>query len=172
MSPVLRHSLLALLVGSLLTFVAWRFLPEPEPPAHAFAALDDAAMVVVAEPGDGFHSVEHDAKHRWVWAEGDASFILRRVSYAKFARQRPLRLRFFLHSLTPRTVTVHRGDFILWRGRVDASRVPVDIPGITFVGPQIELKFTSDQPGVLRTDGGDPRPLAFALYDLKITRSE
>ncbi|MCW5548261.1 MAG: hypothetical protein KIT44_04785 [Opitutaceae bacterium] len=170
MSPVLRLSLLGLLAVALLIAGIQLALPKARLPAQAFAMLDDASLVVVAEPGDGFYGLETSAKSRWSWSGGEAVMVLRRAG--RDAAPRTLRLQMLIHSIAPRVVTIRHGDFILWRGPVEARRTPVEIPLFTFTGPKVELVFSSDRPGELRADGGDPRPLAFALYDLEITRAD
>jgi len=170
MSPVVRFSLLGLVALVLLAGGIQLALPKAKLPARAFAMLDDASLVVVAEPGDGFYGLEISPKSRWSWSGGEAVVVLRLV--ARATAPRTLRLRMLVHSIAPRVVTIRHGDFILWRGPVEARRTPVEIPLFTLTGPKAELVFSSDRPGELRADGADPRPLAFALYDLEITRAD
>jgi hypothetical protein len=170
MSPVLRHSLLTALAVAALVLGLRSFLPATTPPVQAFAALDDPALVVVAEAGPGFYGVERKEQSRWSWSGGEAVLRLRHPGFDGTTHS--LRLSFLLHSTAPRTLTIRYGDFIIWRGAVEARRTPVVIPLLTLTGPEAELVFTSDRPGEILPDGSDPRPLAFALYDLVLTRAE
>lgn len=169
MSPVLRHSLLAALAIAALILGIRYFLPATKQPAQAFAVLDDPTMVVIAEPGPGFYGVERKELSRWSWSGGEAVLRLRHPGFD--GTPHSLRLSFLLHSTTPRTLTIRYGEFVIWRGQVAARRTPVVIPLLTLTGPQAELVFTSDRPGEILADGSDPRPLAFALYDLVLTRA-
>jgi hypothetical protein len=170
MAPVLRHSLLTALAVAALVLGIRYFLPATKQPDQAFAILDDPAMVVIAEPGPGFYGVERKDLSRWSWSGGEAVLRLRHPGFD--GTPHSLRLSFLLHSTTPRTLTIRYGGFIIWRGAVEARRTPVVIPLLTLTGPQAELVFTSDRPGEILPDGSDPRPLAFALYDLVLTRAE
>lgn len=154
---------------SLLVLGIRFFLPVTTPPVQAFAALDDPALAVVAEAGPGFYGVERKEQSRWSWSGGEAVLKLRHPGFD--GTPQSLRLSFLLHSTAPRTITIRYGDFTVWRGVVEARRTPVVIPLLTLTGPQAELVFTSDQPGEILPDGSDLRPLAFALYDLVLTRA-
>jgi hypothetical protein len=171
MSPALRNSLLALAAGLAVAFGVWFMLPHSGPPPQALAICDESDLLILAEPGGGFYGVERKDDRRWAWAGGPATLVLRRLDQG--TTPHPLRLRFNLHSLTPREVTVRYGEFVLWKGPLSgAAKTKVDIPTFTMTGPIAELMLTSDQPGSLVPSGQDPRPLAFAVYDLEVTSAE
>jgi hypothetical protein len=170
MSPATRNRLLALTAGLVLALSLWISLPDSGTPPLAFTAREVAGTTVVAEPGAGFYGVERSPDHRWSWSGGEAVLLLRRTSGG--TEPLPLQLHFYLQSIVPRTVTVRFREFILWRGRLDRRRVPVDIPLFTLTGPGAEITISSDLPGELKPGGGDPRLLAFALYDLELNAAE
>lgn len=165
MRPVLRYSLLALVAALLVAGGVWLARPDSAPPPGLFAACTLPGGQLLAEPGPGFHYLESNARHRWAWSAGEATIFLRGRGPAQ-----PVRLRFDLQSLSPRTVTVSTGGFILWHGRLDQTKVAVDIPSFTLTGPEAALTLTSDRPGDAKP--GDGRQLAFAIYDLKISAAE
>ena len=171
MSPTLRNSLLALAAGLVVAFGVWYALPHSGPPPQALAICDEADLLILAEPGEGFYGVERKADRRWSWAGGPATLVLRRLDQS--TTPQPLRLRFNLHSLTAREVTVRFGDFVLWKGLLSGTaKSKVDIPTFTMTGPMAAIMLTSDQPGSLVPSGHDPRPLAFAVYDLEVTPAD
>ena len=170
MPSALRYSLLALAAGLTVAFGVWYALPSAGAPPQALAFCDAKGLLVIAEPGPGFYGVESQADRRWSWSGGEATLTLRRLDQS--ATPRPIHLSFNLHSLTPREVTVRYGKFVLWRGHLQKTLVPVDIPAFTMTGPLAELTLVSDLPGELAPGGHDSRLLAFALYDLKITPAD
>lgn len=165
MRPALRYSLPVLAAALLAAGVWLATRPDSVPPPGLFAAYTASGTRILAEPGPGFHYLESNASHRWAWSAGEAAILLRRRGPAQ-----PVRLRFDLQSLSPRSVTVSTGGFILWRGRLDQNQAAVDIPSFTLTGPEAVLKLTSDRPGDTKPDDG--RQLAFAVYDLKISAAE
>lgn len=169
-SAALRPSLYALAAGLAVACGVWFLLPKPQPPPQALALLDDGRRLVHVEPGSGFYGPEHKSGRHWSWAGGPATLILRRIDPG--TDPLPVHLRFNLHCLTPREVTLRYGDFILWKGKLDAKVTPIDIPVFTLTGPVAELAFTSDRPGVTLPGGTDPRLLDFAVYDVTITAAD
>jgi hypothetical protein len=170
MLPALRHSLLALAAGIILAIGVWFALPDSGPPPSTFALYESNGAQLMAEPGAGFYGVERNSKHRWSWTGGEATLVLHRLAIVSPTQS--VRLRFTLQSIVPRNVTVRYGEFILWKGRLDKPKVAVDIPSFTLTGPSAEIVLSSDLPGDLKPGGGDPRKLAFALYDLEISPVE
>lgn len=170
MSPALRNSLLALAAGLAVAIGIWWALPTSRPPPQALALCDESDLLVIAEPGAGFYGVEARSGRRWSWAGGPATLTLRRLD--QLTAPQALRLRFNLQCLNPCEVTVRFGEFVLWKGRLIKSKVPVDISSFTMTGPTAELTLTSDQPAALAPGGLDQRPLAFAVYDLEITSAD
>lgn len=167
MSPRLRHCVLALAAGLAVAFGVWYALPASGPPPGALAFCDEDGLLVVAEPGAGFYGLEGKSGRRWSWSGAEAKLRLRRLGHPAISQ--PIRLRFNLHSLTPRVVTISHDTFVLWKGRLDRSTVPVDIAAFTMTAPVQEITLVSDLPGELAPGGTDSRPLAFAVYDLDIS---
>ena len=170
MSSVLRHRLLALLGGSALVIAVWLALPDSSAAPKTFARYEQPNLVIAAEPGTGFYGLEHSPKHLWAWSGGEATLVLHRLTSTGPAQ--PVSLRFYLQSLSPRTLTVRYGEFVLWKGDLNVHRVLVEIPSFTMTSPTAQLILTSDRPGELKPGGHDPRLLAFALYDLEISAAE
>jgi hypothetical protein len=167
MPLVSRYLLPGLATALAVVCGIWYFWPGAKPPPQALALCHQAGLHLIAEPGPGFYGVEQKAGRRWAWSGGEATLLLHR--YGPDPLPRPIRLRFVLRSLTPREVTVRHGDFVLWKGHLEKTRVPVDIPELTLVGPLTEIVFVSNLPGELAPGGHDLRPLAFALHELEIT---
>jgi hypothetical protein len=170
MSPALRHNLFALAAGLAVALGVWLALPNSAPPSQALALCEAKGLLVIAEPGPGFYGVERKSGRRWSWSGGEGALTLRRLDQP--AALRPVHLRFNLHCLKPREITVSYGKFVLWKGRLQKAFVPVDIPVFTMTGPLAEISLKSDLPGELIAGGGDLRPLAFAVYDLEITPAD
>lgn len=166
MSSALRQSLYALAAGLAVAGGVWFMLPKSQPPPQALALLDDGSRIVYVEPGAGFYGVERKSARRWAWAGGPATLVLRRLDPG--TDPLTVRLRFDLHCLPPREVTLRHGDFILWKGLLSEKRTPVDIPVFTLTGPVTELTLTSDRPGVQLEGSPDTRLLDFAVYDFEI----
>jgi len=166
MSSAVRSILYALAAGLAVALGVWFMLPRSEPPPQALALLDADNRLVTVEPGSGFYGVESRSGRRWSWAGGPATLALRRLDPGTDPLR--LRLRFDLHALTPREVTLRYGDFILWKGELGARKTPVDIPVFTLTGPLAEFTFASDRPGATLPADQDPRILDFAVYDFEI----
>jgi hypothetical protein len=170
MSSTLRQSLYALAAGLAVAGGVWLMLPEAQPPPQALALLDDDDRVVAVEPGSGFYGLERQSGRRWAWAGGPATLVLRRLDSG--TDPLTLRLRFHLHCIPPRGVTLRYGDFILWKGLLSEKRTAVDIPVFTLTDPVTVFTLASDRPGV-RLDGGqDQRVLDFAVYDFEIATTD
>lgn len=170
MSSALRQSLYALAAGLAVACGVWFMLPNPQPPPQALALLDDDDRIVFVEAGAGFYGIERKSSRRWSWAGGPATLILRRLDPG--TDPLTVHLRFNLHCIAAREVTVRHSGFILWKGALGEKKTPVEIPVFTLTGPVAEITFTSDQPGVLLPDGKDPRALDFAVYDFEITAAD
>jgi len=170
MSSALRQSLYALAAGLAVACGVWFMLPRSQPPPQALALLDDGNRIVYVEPGAGFYGVERKSSRRWAWAGGPATLVLRRLDPG--TDPLTVRLRFNLHCLPPREVTLRSGEFILWKGLLSDKKTPVDIPVFTLTGPVTELTLASDRPGVQLEGSSDTRLLDFAVYDLEIVATD
>ncbi len=170
MSSALRQSLYALAAGLAVACGVWFMLPNPQPPPQALALLDDDDHIVYVEPGAGFYGIERKSSRRWSWAGGPATLILRRLDPG--TDPLTVHLRFDLHCLPPREVTLRYGEFILWKGLLSEKKTTVDIPVFTLTAPVTELTLTSDRPGVQLEGAQDTRVLDFAVYDFEITAAD
>ena len=170
MPSALRQSLYALAAGLAVAGGVWFMLPKAQPPPQALALLDDGHSLVYVEPGSGFYGIERKSGRRWAWAGGPATLVLRRLDSG--TDPLTLHLRFDLHCVPPREVTLRYGDFILWKGLLSEKMTSVDIPVFTLTGPVTELTLVSDRPGVQLDGGRDPRVLDFAVYDFEIATTD
>lgn len=170
MSSAVRQSLYALAAGLAVACGVWFMLPKAQPPLQTLTLLDDDGRIVYVEPGAGFYGVERKSDHRWAWAGGPATLVLRRLDPG--TDPLTVRLRFILRSLQPREVTLRYGDFILWKGPLKEKKTEVDIPVFTLTSPVTELTLASDRPGVHLENGQDPRVLDFAVYDFEIATAD
>ncbi len=170
MPSALRQSLYALAAGLAVACGVWFMLPKAQPPPQALALLDDGTNLVYVEPGTGFYGVERKSSRRWAWAGGPATLVLRRLDPS--TDPLTLHLRFHLHCVPPREVTLRYGDFILWKGLLSEKRTLVDLPVFTLTSPVTELSLASDRPGVQLEGGQDSRILDFAVYDFEIATTD
>lgn len=115
---------------------------------------------------NGWYQVERDKDgHWWRWSMGNARVLLTNSSDAPAVRY----LHFKLDTLVPRRVSIMRGDedLVTWRVTPgvlhDVEHVAVTLrPGDNF------LDFVTDAPPAF-PENRDPRQLAFALYDFRVT---
>jgi hypothetical protein len=83
-----------------------------------------------------------------------------------------LELEFSARSLAPRNMVVRADGRELWRGMIGpqlSERQSVRIP---VVNGRAVLEFSSDTPATRAGESGDPRALAFALYDARLVVPE
>lgn len=133
--------------------------------ANELALRRDFGGTFVAVPGEGWHNIERYGRDTWIWSAGNATLRL----YAKPAGgNATLTLRAQLRSLSPRTITVRLGDRELWRGRVEQNFVPIEIAGLALPPGESVLEFSTDAPATPEPHVATPRPLAFALYNLRL----
>jgi hypothetical protein len=73
-----------------------------------------------------------------------------------------------LRSLAPRSVTLRAGERILWRGSIGENLVRIEIPALAVPPGTTPIMFSTDAPGIAESATPGARPLAFALYNLRL----
>jgi len=162
-------------------------LQVPDDPGEIGAA-HPAHGRIVAQAVSGWYGAEHNGRHRWAWASGDA--VVRLTAWPRSAAT--VRCSADLRSLSGQSVTISEGSRLCWSGEVSAGKTTA-----SWVADLVEGQATLTFRGQARTLGttrstsesnsstsalklsasgtshssapGDPRALAFALYDLKMT---
>jgi hypothetical protein len=162
-----RAALAWLLVGNLAVFSGLLMLLDVHHDPRELAAARVAGSGVVVRAGDGWFDAEHSLWHHWTWNSGHG--ILDVESWPHQTRK--LRLEFNLRSLSPRNVTVIQDGVLLWSGfaGVERTAAAIDFP---LRAGHARLEFASAAPRSPVAPGTDTRPLAFAVYDLRVTLPE
>jgi hypothetical protein len=136
-----------------------------DPREMAAARLDGIA--VIAREDQGWYGVEHTSRHTWSWSDGSGDVSIE--AWPKVGSD--LRLEFALRSLTPCQITVRQDGVLVWQGRADANRATVSLP-FTVRDGYAHLVFATDVPSTPENSDPGARPLAFAVYDVQLKKSE
>ena len=100
----------------------------------------------------------------WRWSSGDSSISIHNPQPFGIVAD----VSFGLATVDPRTVTVTRGDGVVWVGPLKPDRDnDALIPGLVLGPGDTVLRFHSDRPAV-RPEMGEHRLFAFSVRDLKI----
>ncbi len=156
-----------LLAGNFAVFSGLLMLLDVHHDPRELAAARVAGSGVVVRAGDGWFDAEHSLRHHWTWSSGHGPLDIESWPH----QTHRLRLEFNLRSLSPRNVTVTQNGVLLWSGRagVERAAAAIDFP---LVEGHARLEFASDPPVASGASGTDARPLAFAVYDLRVTLPE
>jgi len=134
---------------------------------NELAATRDPGGEVCAVAGLGWFQREHDKHDSWVWCGGAATLHILSPEERGTA---PVTLRFGMRSLVNRKVEVSVDGRILWNAQIgkDLSQVELAVPVSS--GRSTDIVFSTDEPGVRESAVPEARSLAFALYDLTLSR--
>jgi hypothetical protein len=156
------------LIGGNLGMVAGVLclLQVPDDPGE-IAAAHTPQRRLVAQEGSGWYGAEHIGQHRWAWAGGDA--VLQLTAWPRSSGTAHCTAD--LRALVGQTVTISQESRTCWSGTVAAGKTSAAWDA-ELVDGRATLAFhpqaSATEP--TRSDApGDPRTLAFALYDLKMT---
>jgi hypothetical protein len=152
-----------LIAGNLGVVAGLLALREPPNDPREIAAASGGGSSVIARVGDGWFDREHRAGHVWAWSSGRGKLLLE----AWPPSRRPIQLVFGIRSLDARTVTVREHGRVAWQGV--AGRDPATHSAlVTLEAGKAELDFSTDRPPLREDPALGGRPLAFAIYDLRI----
>ena len=137
-------------LGENADFVCIALNPSPQP-------------TLPPEFASGWHEIETGGENEWRWSSGDAVLVLHNDS----AAEKALRVTFELRTGAARKIDViangrSRAAFSLEAG----GRAVIDERIVLAQGRNV-IRFETDVPGEVPTNG-DPRRLAFALWNLRI----
>jgi hypothetical protein len=129
------------------------------------------ALIPVREPiqppvfEKGWSDLEGDRTSDWRWSLGDADIILTNP----LPKTQSQRITFKLHTIQPRQVEIFFGAQKLYSAQVPQFErsAPVELSLVLRPGPNT-LHFKTDKPGA-PPSATDPRPLAFRLFDFRLT---
>ena len=163
-----RASLGWLLAGNLTVFAGLLALGSLPHDNREIAAARHGDIAAVARLGEGWSNVERTLRHTWAWNGSPASSI-ELITWSQ--SNQPVRLEFFLRSLTPRTVTIRDDHGVLWQGPVGREKTPVSVTTQLAAGHG-RVEFSTPEPPVPEAASHGARSLAFALYDLHLVLPE
>ncbi len=158
-----RAPLAWLLLGNLTVcsgLLTMNFLPNAaiEVVTHASSAT------YYGHFNDGWFGREHTWRHSWTWSNGRSVVTVDSTP----ARSQDLTLEFSARSLESRTVIVRQEDHEIWRKALGPELQPCAVP-VHVVNGLATLEFSTDIPGMPARLPSDARPLAFAIYDPRLT---
>jgi hypothetical protein len=162
-----RAALPWLLVGNLAVGSGLLMLLDVHHDPRELAAGRVPECSVVVRTGGGWFDAEHTLRHHWAWSGGHGSIEIE--SWPRTTR--PLRLEFGLRGISPRIVAVTQDGIQLWRGRAGVERAIVAVD-LQLRDGHARLEFADDSAMASPSTGTDERPLAFAVYDLRVTVPE
>lgn len=162
-----RAALAWLIVGNLAVGSGLLMLLDVHHDPRELAAGRAPDCGVVVRTGDGWFDAEHTLRHRWAWSGGHGSIEIE--SWPRTTR--PLRLEFGLRGISPRIVAVTQDGIRLWRGPAGVERAMVAVD-LQLRDGHARLEFADDPAVASPSTGTDERPLAFAVYDLRVTVPE
>ncbi|MEI8088672.1 MAG: hypothetical protein WCG63_03670 [Opitutaceae bacterium] len=159
-----RAALAWLILGNLGVGAGFLVLRDFPVNTHELFAGRSGGVASVIQIDKGWFGAEHARKHVWSWSSGQSQLALRTWTDNPVNAQ----LDFGLRSLAPRTVILRSAEKELWRGQVGEKTTRFSVP--VRLGPgDTRLEFSTDTPATRESPNADARPLAFALYDPRLS---
>jgi hypothetical protein len=158
-----RAPLAWLLLGNLTVcsgLLTMNFLPNE--PIEVVARAPGASYY--GHFNDGWFGREHTWRHSWTWSSGRSVVTVESTP----AGSADVMLEFNARSLEKRTMTVRQDGREIWRSALGPELRPCAVP-VHLVNGLATLEFSTDIPGMPARQTSDARPLAFALYDPRLT---
>ncbi|MES2692516.1 MAG: hypothetical protein V4773_03510 [Verrucomicrobiota bacterium] len=160
-----RASFWWLILGNLSLFSGLVTLRDvPREPSELVAQNLGPTVAVVRFQG-GWFARESDRRHVWLWSDQRGLLDLETIPPSA----QPLRMDFSLRSLTPRRVILRVEGKELWRGEIGPARTHHSVILPAALPRHTELEFSTDTPPTLESPAPGARPLAFALYSIRVS---
>jgi hypothetical protein len=158
-----RAALAWLLIGNLGVVAGVIALRDVPSDSHELAAVRRGETAAIARIGTGWFDREQTPRHVWHWAGQQGKVTLETWPKTETA----VIVAFGLRGLGSRTVVVRQDGRELWHGEVGSTRSEHQV-SFTVHGGTATLEFSTDSPPVPESREPGARPLAFALYDLRL----
>ena len=159
-----RAPLAWLLVGNLTVFAGFMALRDAPSDSRELAAARSGGTAAIARIGEGWFGVERHGKHAWSWCGERGTVTIE--SWPKTSH--PVQLQFSLRALGPRTVVLRADGREIWRTTVNATLTQHAL-ALRIEAGTATVEFSTDTPPVPENTAPGARPIAFALYDLRLT---
>lgn len=159
-----RAPLIWLLAGNLSVFsglLALRDIPR-DPTELVAQRLGDTVAVVRFE--NDWYGREESRRHVWLWTQQRGTLTVETIPPSV----QSFRLEFALRSLAPRTVIVSHDGREITRAEVGPQLSHHIVTLLASATRPAKLEFSTDTPPVPEHTVPGSRPLAFALYDLRL----
>jgi hypothetical protein len=161
-----RAPLAWLLLGNLTVFsglLTMNFLPNEavELVAHA------GGTTCTARFKDGWFGREHSWRHDWTWSSDHSTLAIESNPRGSC----DVKLEFKARCLEARTVTARQDGHEIWHSALGTELRACVIP-VHLANGLATLEFSTDITGVPARPSSDVRPLAFAIYDPRLTVSD
>lgn len=153
-----------LLAANLTVFAGLLALRDVPRDARELAARSAGGASAIVRYGDGWFGREAAGRRTWLWARARGE-----LEVEQWRRDgAPLRLRFSLRALTPRTVVLRHEGRELWRAEIGPAFSAHAVPLPAAAGRVFTLEFSCAAPPVRESAAPGARELGFALYDLRL----
>ena len=159
-----RAPLAWLLVGNLTVFAGLVALRDAPSDSRELAAVRSGGTAAIARIGEGWFGVEHRGRHAWSWCEQHGTLAIE--TWPKTPQT--VQLEFAARSLVPRTVALRVDGREIWRTAVNATLTRHAVP-LRIQAGKATVEFFTDTPPVPENATPGARPLAFAIYDSRLT---
>lgn len=160
---------LAWLLACNLTVFSGLFVFNDLPPYPDLAVARHSEAAAMVLPGAGWFNKEHDARHRWVWAQSQGQLDIQ--TWPRTARVQ-VRLSFKSRGLAPRTLRALVDGRVIWSAPLTARLATLNLPPIVVKGGEMKLELATDAAPVPENTGPTGRLLGFMILDPSVTVSE
>jgi hypothetical protein len=113
---------------------------------------------------DRWYGAERTQWDYWRWSKGSAAIVLNNPHPFPVL----VRMRFAVNSLNPRDIRVTHGEEIWWTATLGRDRRRVDFKNVVIPPGETVIQFESEEPSESPSSFGDPRKLAFRMYNFEL----
>jgi hypothetical protein len=153
-----------LLAGNLTVFSGLLALRDVPHDPTEMAAIRTNGVAGIAHVGAGWHGREQAGRHVWAWTARGGTIVLE-----TWPKSQPVNvaLTFGLRSLAPCNVRVRQDGREVGRFTAGPQLITEHLP-LTISGGRAQIEFVTDASPLPENTSPGARPLAFALYDLRL----
>lgn len=131
---------------------------------HELAAGRTAGGAYVALSDARWYPTEHGRDNTWAWCAQVGGMGLKTWPRS----DGPVKIQVAVRGITARPLEIRQDRRVLWQGEVTEKLQWITLPVVALVQGRAQLELASSTPPSPLGASGDPRPLGFAVYGVRV----